>query len=103
VRSVDREAASLLSCELLASAISFGSPHSAPGGTAEQCDCRNLFRKLRLHRVWNHAGLVSPRQQLSHRFAAARAEVERPVVDVHPHELIGPLAVKVAAVALRIV
>src|SRR5262249_20214122 len=44
------------------------------------------------------SGRVSIGQQPPHSFVATRSKIERPVVDIHPHEAIGFCAVQIAAV-----
>ena len=44
--------------------------------------------ELGRHQVWNHAGRIPARKERGYRFAAARSEVESPVVHVHPHKLV---------------
>src|SRR5579872_5433732 len=58
--------------------------------------------EIDFHRAGNDFRLVGPRKQRLHRLAAARAEIQRPVVHVHSHKRIGPLAIEVAPVLFGI-
>ena len=64
---------------------------------------RTLLHKLRHDQFRNHAGRVPFGQQASDGLAAAVAEIERPIVDVHADELVRLGAIQVAAVLQRIV
>ena len=65
------------------------------GGRAELL--RLVVDKLGYDQRGNQAGGVSAGQKLGHGLPAARAEVQRPVVDVHPHEAVGLGRVQAAA------
>ena len=54
--------------------------------------------ELDLHRFGDDAGFVSFAQQRLDRRASPRSEIERPVVHVHFHKRVRPLAIEVAAV-----
>jgi hypothetical protein len=48
-----------------------------------------LAYEFRFHQRWNDACRVAAGEKLGHGFAAAGAEIERPVVDVHADECVG--------------
>ena len=62
----------------------------------------SIVYEFRLDPLRDHAGGVAAGQQLADRLAAAWAEIERPVVDVHADELIGLGLIKIAAVLQRV-
>ena len=57
-----------------------------------------LPNELNLDRLRDDPRFVGPAEQRGDGFAAAFAEIERPVVDVHAHERVGLAGVEVAAV-----
>ena len=52
--------------------------------------------KFQLLPVWNQAVLVGLAKEPADALAAAVSVIERPVIDVHPHEFIGKVASHVA-------
>ena len=57
-----------------------------------------LLHKLRHHQLRDHAGLVAFGQKTRDGLAVDGAEIERPIVDVQPHELVGLGEIESAAV-----
>ena len=56
-----------------------------------------LLGKLGHDQLGNHPGGIAAGQQLRDRLPAPRTEIQRPVVDVHAHELVGQAAIQAAA------
>src|SRR5690348_10847903 len=58
--------------------------------------------KFQLRRAWDDPGFVRTTEEAADGFAAFLAVIERPVVHIHPHELIRELAAHVARVLKRV-
>ncbi len=62
-----------------------------------------LLYKLRLDERGDYSRAVAFGEKTADSVAAARTEVERPIVDVHAHEPIGLGSIEIAAVLERII